>query len=300
MNEDLLRQLSQGRRALWTARIYAWIMLFLVVLLGFAVLFQLIGVKVIYAFIPATIYVEAIVVLRLLLKTKVIDRVECKHVELDGSLKTAYEYRNKRNIIVDDLVSSVTDKLKVVGYSTFIDVEDLTYRVIMTVILSFIFLTVTVVTYQDLVLEINLAESALSKTRDEIRDQGERLFGGGIWESSENYSSAEEENELGAGAGGLQPGQASGPITGRGGGVGGEEDLDIYGEPGSANMWGQEISIEFHPEYGGDVDVDEAASGLGAFDYSMPEVSGAQEYKDYPVEQEELVRKYFEKLLEGE
>jgi hypothetical protein len=294
-----MEQLSQAKRVYWVTRVYGWVILYLAALLGFIIVFQIIGVKTYYALIPATLYIELLIIIKLLYKPKIIDRLEFREKSFDGSLKTAYEYRDKRNLIVDDLLVDVSRKLDSVGYSAMVDSEDLTYRTLTTVILTFIFLTITVVTYQDLILSMNLKDTVFAKAGSELRARGERLFGGGIWESSEEYSNPEEENELGASAGGRQPGFSEGPIPGGGSGVGGEAELDIYGEPGSANLWGQDLSMELHPEYGGDVDVSEEARNLGRTNYVLPELSGAGEYKDYPVEQEELVRKYFEKLLEG-
>ncbi len=299
MTRELSEQLGEAKKVYWMTRIYGWLILYLAAIIGFVILFQLLGVKTVYALIPATLYIEMLVISKLLFKPKIIDRLEHEEKRLDGSLKTAFEYRNRRNIIVDDLIASVSRKLDSIGYSTLVDSEDLTYRTLTTVILAFIFLTVTVVSYQDLIMDLNLKDSALSKAGQELRAQGERLFGGGIWESSEEYSNPEEENQLGASAGGRQPGFSEGPIPGGGSGVGGDAESNIYGEPGSASLWGQDLSMELHPEYGGDVDVSEEVKKLDRTAYVLPELEAASEYKDYPVEQEELVRKYFEKLLEG-
>ncbi|MFH1835330.1 MAG: hypothetical protein ABH851_03975 [Methanobacteriota archaeon] len=297
--KNLLRQLGEAKGVYWLTRIYGWLILYLAALLGFTILFHLIGVKTVYALIPSTLYIEFLVILQLLFKPNIVERIEQVEADFDGSLRTAYENREKKNVIVDDLLHSAESKLKMVGYSRLMDVEELTYRTLSTVILAFIFITLIVVSYQDLVLDLKIRETALTRAGKAIRENGERLFGGGIWESSEDYSAPEEEDELGASTGGLQPGFSEGPIEGKGGGVGGEANLDIYGEPGSANLWGQELDMELHPEFGGDVDVNEEAKTLGQIAYALPDVEGSEEYKDYPVEQEELVRKYFEKLLEG-
>lgn len=299
MTGKLGKQLGEAKRTYWFTRIYGWIILYLAAILGFTLLLQLIGVKTWYAIIPATLYIELLVIIKLLFKPKIIRQLEHRNPSLEGSLLTAYENRDKRNVIVDDLLTSVSGKLDKVGYSTFLDTEDLTYRTLTTIILAFIFLTVTVVGYQDLILDMDLKESVFAKAGREIRRQGERLFGGGIWESSEDYATEEEENQLGASAGGREPGFSEGPISGDGFGVGGDAELEIYGEPGSANLWGQDVSMELHPEYGGDIDVSEKVKELAPEQYILPDVESGQDYKDYPVEQEELVRTYFEKLLEG-
>ncbi|MFH1788168.1 MAG: hypothetical protein ABH834_02160 [Candidatus Altiarchaeota archaeon] len=299
MKEKLQRQLGQAKRTYWFTRIYGWMILYLAAIIGFTLLFQLIGVKTWYAIIPATLYIELLVIIKLLFKPKIIDQLEHRNPSLDGSLLTAYENQGRSNIIVDDLMVSVSGKLDGVGYSTFVDMEDLTYRTLTTIILAFIFLTVTVVSYQDMILNMDWRQTALAKAGREIRMQGERLFGGGIWESSEDYGTEEEEDQLGASAGGREPGFSEGPISGDGTGVGGDAELDIYGEPGSANLWGQDVSMEMHPEYGGDIDVSEGVKEFAPEQYVMPDVESGQDYKDYPVEQEELVRTYFEKLLEG-
>lgn len=299
MKESLLSQLRQAKLVYWLTRAYGWMILLLASTIACVIVFQLMGVKPWYALIPATLYIEFLIIIKLLFKPKIIEQLESRNPGLDGSLKTAFEYREGENIIVDDLLSTVSKKMDGIGYSSIMDSEDLTYRTLTTVILVFIFLTVTVVTYQDLILGLDFRESALAKGSRIIRERGEKLFGGGIWESSEDYATEEEENELGAKSGGREPGFSEGPIAGDGSGVGGEADLDIYGEPGSANLWGQEVSMELHPEYGGDVEVDEEARDLGRSNYVLPEVEGSSDYKDYPVEQEELVRTYFEKLLEG-
>ncbi|MCG2782806.1 MAG: hypothetical protein L6243_04380, partial [Candidatus Altiarchaeales archaeon] len=120
----------------------------------------------------------------------------------------------------------------------------------------------------------------------------------GAWASS-NYSNEEEQERLGGKAGGQQPGINEGPTPGQGGGTGYTGEQDIFGDPSSAKIGGENVNIEIHPEYGGEIEIkDVGEDSLESDEFSLSSVQGSKAPEEEPLKYEQIIKNYFEKLIE--
>ena len=102
-------------------------------------------------------------------------------------------------------------------------------------------------------------------------------------------------------SGGSVPGFNEGPLEGSGGGAGEEDNKDIYGAPSSARLEGRDVKMEVHPEYGGEVEIRDVEEQAASKSFKMPEeIQSAGTPEQEPVEYEEIIKKYFEKLSQEE
>jgi hypothetical protein len=127
------------------------------------------------------------------------------------------------------------------------------------------------------------------------------MGGGKEWERG-NHSNKKEAEKIGGAYGGKAPGFSEGPLAGTGGGTGENDNQNLYGAPTSARIEGQNVKMEVHPEYGGEVDIEDTRKPSDTRPFNPLESvdSAASDRSQDPVEYEEVIRSYFEKLsLEG-
>ena len=243
-------------------------------LVAFLILFIL-GVWVYLAFIPACLIV---VVLYLLGRRYLnpIKEMERGNPVLEERLRTAYDNREKDNIITRGLVREVSYDLNDVSGDAFINMKRVNTYVAVSIIVVFILLFLLFAGFGGLGLG--------------------GLFGAG-----------------GGGRGGTQ-----GEGSGTGGGGGGMADVgdmessqetsigqgppeNIYGDQSIAQIEGQDMELEMHPEYGeyGDFDMRGDEGGADEIRKGFVQATAAESYtENIPVELESVVRKYFERLAE--
>ncbi|MFH1056087.1 MAG: hypothetical protein V1744_08350 [Candidatus Altiarchaeota archaeon] len=233
------------------------------------------------------------------------ERLKGQYENLDERLQTALEYQGTHNVIVEDLNADVIKRMDEVETSSFVDMKVLSKRIYVLAVLSFLFLTVTVLNLRsvafnslDYILDSTNAKGGLSKVVSDAGTEFEVLTGR-RWEAS-NYSNQKEEEKLGAKSGGDRPGFSEGPTPGKGGGAGTVSGKDIYGEASSASIEGRDVDFRLHPEYGGSIDIKEVGGRARDRNFQMDEVSSAQECVECIVapENEDVVRRYFEKIGE--
>lgn len=296
MKDPVIARLDELRRFAAELNLFLTILNSLIVFLVFAIVLRLVGVFSIFAVTPAFIYMTVSLILHLR-KINVIKSVVSNYPTLDERLQTAYENRNNRNIIVDSLIKEVARYMDEVRYSSFVSMQQLTSRVIISNLLIFVFLSLNY---------INIDELSFLRIPNDVLDRIEDLTGLDIY-SGNNFAPGEDntfatknkvkEDIVGGNIGGQLPGVNSGPIPGFGGGTGEEGNPNIYGDPSAASIEGKNIDMQLHPEYGGEIEiknVNQKKKSIESFEEIESKAAAAAEQD--PVEYRELIKKYFESL----
>ncbi|MFH0863392.1 MAG: hypothetical protein V1875_10255, partial [Candidatus Altiarchaeota archaeon] len=276
---------------------------FIVAFMFSALACEMAGVNLAMALLPAVFY-AAVQLGRQCVNSSVVKAFQGREDNLDQRLQTAMEYQGTKNIIVEDLMSDVTKRMDAVETSTFLNSKELSRRIMTIVVLSFILLTVTVLNLRSVAFDSLNYLMDTANLRDGVKDlagmagTGFEVVTGDRWEAS-NFSTDKSQDKLGAKPGGTNPGVSQGPVPGKGSGTGDTAKKNIYGDAKSANIAGQDVDFKLHPEYGGDIEIRETGTQKQVRAPSTEEVLSVDECQDCTVgpEHEEMVRKYFEKIL---
>lgn len=225
-----------------------------------------------------------------------------KYPGLYERLQTAYDNRRESNILVERQISDVSRGMDDMRSSAFISGRSVFLRVSVTVVLLFVLLSIHLVSIQQAGVHFR---TDLERALEGIYGGGEGdggsetmgMGGGKEWERG-NHSNKKETEKIGGAYGGKAPGFSEGPLAGTGGGTGENENQNLYGAPTSARIEGQNVKMEVHPEYGGEVDIEDTRkpSDTRPFDALESVDSAASDRSQDPVEYEEVIRAYFEKL----
>jgi hypothetical protein len=298
--DELVKKLREATAVYVGMRAYKLLLDLAISFLIASIFLQIIGFSMVYSMIPAGLYV-LIQLLREFRKVNVIKQIEGRYDSLNESLETAYEYRGAENIIVDSLLDDVAKNMDHVESSTFFKPREVTIRVFTAITLVFIMLAITVLDLRGALLDFMVDNTGVGgKLKDGFSQAGDRFetLMGDRWEQS-NYSTDKEKDKLGAESGGERPGISQGPIPGRGGGVGQDSGQDIYGKASSANIEGENIEFSLHPEYGGEIEIRETGGRVTQKSFELTRVESAETCDECVIgpEHEEVVRKYFEKIL---
>ncbi|MFH1722056.1 MAG: hypothetical protein ABH950_05565 [Candidatus Altiarchaeota archaeon] len=304
--DDVLAKIREVRNLVYFILLYTASLDFIFSFLVFAIILDLFGVKFLYALVPALFY--TVYALRENLKENdVIRDIEANFHGLNERLKTAYDNQGQDNVILRGLRRDVIVRMQSIESNPFINLGSQVKRVFSIVILSFIFLSIGTIEFREMPLwdflgenpVLNEARDAVNSIRGGIEDQlgldEDRSYKGG------NYSDPTQEETLGAEAGGRKPGISYGPIPGTGGGAGDDINENIFGEASSASLQGQNIDFKLHPEYGGEIEVNEEEQENKPFqEFVLPYIESLEECQECIVgpEHEEIVRRYFEKIAE--
>lgn len=291
-------RLGGARKTILALRFFGLVLESFIIYVLSALAFTLLEKDIVYALIPAGVYFLARSII-ILAGTKTLKEVVGKYPSLDERLQTAYDNRNESNLIIDRLLADVSKRLDRMRASSFLESKAVTLKVSMVLFLLFALLTVNLFHIKK--MGIDLGDDLLKKVGDipgalnggdETMDSG----AGREWERG-NHSAKDENEKLGGAQGGVVPGYNEGPLPGSGGGSGQEGNDNIYGAPSSAMVDGDDISLEVHPEYGGEVEIRDVENGGANRPFTMPEdIASAGTPQQEPVEYEEVIRKYFEKL----
>ncbi|MFC2154536.1 hypothetical protein ACFLRC_03525 [Candidatus Altiarchaeota archaeon] len=304
--DDVLKKVGEVRNLLIGYVLYDAVLDFMLAFLVSAIVLSLIGLGMLYSVIPALIYSLA-KIYKNLRESDVLSQVEENYRSLKERLKTAYDNRGRDNIILTMLRKDVSLHMSRINADSFMEAGIMVKKVFGVIFLSFVLLSVSVVQFKGApVLELLGQNPVLNDAKDKIDSyMGINDLGvddeGRVWQGS-NYSNPQEEETLGAEAGGKKPGIAYGPLPGRGGGAGDDVNDEIFGEASSASLEGQDIDLRLHPEYGGDIEVNEEESRRAPIeDFVLPDVESLEECRECITakEHEEIVRRYFEKIAEG-
>jgi len=292
----------EAKAVFWGIRLYKTILDFIFGFMLSALIFQVAGFELLYAIFPALLF-AALKIIREYRRSNIVRQLEGKYDGLDERLQTAIEYKGMRNPIVEDLVADVTQRMDNVEASAFLSSDTLAKRVYALAILSFLLLTVTVLNLRAVAfrsLDFILDSTNMQKTVDDLAGKAGTGFDtlmGNRWEQS-NWTD-ENKEKLGAESGGERPGVSEGPVPGTGGGVGSDAASEIYGEASSASIEGRDVDFRLHPEYGGDIEIRETGGMVREDAFRLEDVQSAEECEECVVgpENEEMVRRYFEKIL---
>ncbi len=221
--------------------------------------------------------------------------------EMDEKLKTAYDNKGGSNLIVNKLINEVSNEVDALEVSRFLNTKKISLKIFAVIACTFLFMLLSTFNFSIYALGINplnlLSGINPQFSQGTITSQGQS--NPNDWEES-NYSNKEEQERLGGEGGGQVPGFSKGPIPGTGGGAGSEEGSDIFGEKSSAKISGQDVKMQIHPEYGGEIDIKEEKMQKFSQDVSITDAKGSELPNDEPLEYEEIIRRYFEKLLSEE
>lgn len=259
----------------------------------------------VYALVPVAVYmlVRLFTAVR---ERRTIEKVSGKYPSLDCRLQTAYEYRNKPNLIAERLVDDVSGRMDKVRSSSFVSGKEISLRVFMIIFLLFVFLSASFIDIKGAGLRLREDLMKQLEEMDLPLDGGgegqDRFSLGGSNSERSNYSNKDDENKIGGISGGNVPGFNEGPLPGAGGGAGESGNEDIYGAPTSVRIEGRNIEMEVHPEYGGQIELPEPDDfdRVDAESTVFQDIESARTPDQEPVEYEEVIRKYFEKLTEEE
>jgi len=302
--ETLNKKIGEVAFYSWSFFLYYILLDFLVAFLLGALIAQFIGISLVLPVIFAVVFAF----FRLIQKRKAVDiisKLAGKYENLDERLETAIEYKGTRNVIVEDLLGDVSKRMDMVETSTFLDYPLMRKRVVTLVVLCFLLLAVSVLNLRTAAFNaldfainsVNMGDTLNKVMNGETGTVFDTLTGN-RWEES-NWSNDKDKNKVGAQSGGNRPGISEGPLPGSGSGTGGEGPKDIYGTASSASIQGKDVDFKLHPEYGGDIEIHETGGTPQANKFNLEDVSSVEECVDCVVgpEHEEMVRRYFEKIL---
>ena len=219
-------------------------------------LLSIVNLYPILALIPAAVYFA----LRLYSRSKMDKRkiVESKYEPLKEKLRTAADNIKEDNPVINELEEEVVHDLKNVGLSSFIQTKEISYKLFVTIALSFVIVLIT--TMNLYIIDLNqFLSTTLPEYLKGIPKLADSSLLGEINESNDIYGNSQLA-------------------------VLGNEQIDIKISPVnyevSVREEGDVEQKQFNEIFPSDVDVEQAS----AFEENIPE------------EQQELVKKYFDKL----
>ncbi|MDD5111044.1 MAG: hypothetical protein PHG85_00695 [Candidatus Altiarchaeota archaeon] len=304
MKTEFVKKIAEAGRTMLAIQFFGILLDALVLFLAVGVLMTILGINIAYALIPAAAYLvfESAAAL---MKSNILGTIEKKHKKLDERLSTAHDNQdNPGNIIVESLIKDVTGELDVMESSEFFESRKVSSRVMTSMALIFLILIITVIDFRGMAggaLDLN---SLMRGVGDALRERGieyERLTGGeDRWENS-NLTTEKEDEKMGADPGGDRPGALAGPIPGTAGGVGSDESTDIFGKPSNAAIEGENVDLDLHPDYGGEIEIkdDDGSREQMAVEAGAERAQTSESCDECAVGpgNEELVKRYFEKIL---
>ncbi len=299
MKNEIVTKLTEVDKAISNIMVFILLINSVILFLLFATVFTLFGIDLRLVVIIPLFYLPVALIWKKM-RTDTINLVTQEYPTLDERLQTAYDNKDRDNFIMRRLNNDVSRRMDDVCCSSFTNVKKLTSRTIFAVILAFVFLSINFINLSQILPfgdeflgELNTVGEALGINIG-LSSPSEP----GAWESS-NYSNEEEQERLGGRAGGQQPGINEGPVPGQGGGTGYTGEQDIFGNPSSAKIEGENVNIEIHPEYGGEIEIkDVGDDSLESDEFSLSGVQGSRAPEEEPLKYEQIIKNYFEKLIE--
>ncbi|MBI4149957.1 hypothetical protein HY488_00980 [Candidatus Woesearchaeota archaeon] len=243
------------------------ILLFLIVYLLLA-LFELYPL---FAIIPAAIY--TVFIMWRESKINTLKLVEKYYPNLHEKLRTAADYANVDDIMVNELHTEVLQDVRNVAASTFISRRKILAKVVCCIIISFVILSIT---HFDI-----SAVDYKAKLQDKINDIKNQI----LLKDDANV---------------LRLGNQSAAV---GSGVGGGVNRDIFGKKHLATLGDEELQVELKPstlEFKvGKVEEAEKKEFEETFPSEVFLTSSASYEENIPKDQQEIVKNYFKKVSES-
>ncbi len=299
MKNEAITKLADIDKAISKIMIFSQLINSVIVFLVFAIILTLIGIDLRFVIVIILFYLPLALIWKKT-RTDTINMVTNLYPALDERLQTVYDNREGDNLILRRLNNDVSRRMDEVCYSSFTNIKRLTFRTFLAILLAFVFLSINIISLRELAPlgsdflgGINTVGESLG-----IRTEKPLPSEPGAWESG-NYSNEKEKKRIGGETGGMQPGINEGPIPGRGGGTGYTVEQKIFGEPSSARIEGENVNIEIHPEYGGGIEIKDVGENSPESDeFSLSSVRGSNAPGKEPLKYEQIIKNYFEKLIE--
>jgi len=293
-------RLSETRRAIILLQFFKLLLDSLVVFAFLYIPYIFFDFNINFLVIPTAVFF-IIKLIKIMTDSHISEKIVKKYPSLDERLQTAFDNQLKPNLITDKLIAYVASEMSSISYSAFFGAGRITLSVISVTIL--LFAAPTVIKYKEAV--VSLPKTISNQFNDYFfpgNDNGGgsdtmSMGGGKEWERG-NHSNKKETEKIGGAYGGKAPGFSEGPLAGTGGGTGETDNQNLYGAPTSARIEGQNVKMEVHPEYGGEVDIEDTRkpSDTRSFNPLESVDSAASDRSQDPVEYEEVIRSYFKKL----
>ncbi len=254
----------------------------------------------VYAVIP-TVAFFIVKFIMIITDKHVLEKVVKKYPSLDERLQTAFDNQAKPNLITDKLIAYVANDMTSISYSAFLGAGRIALSVV--AVTALLLTAPAVVKYKDAVFSLS---NGISNQFNDYFFPGNgdgsgsdtmSMGGGKDWNQS-SYGNKQETQKVGGGPGGMAPGYSEGPLAGMGGGTGENDNQNIYGAPTSARIEGENVKMEVHPEYGGEVSIEDTTQPPSDIRGQVPgEIeSASSDTSQDPVEYEEVIKNYFDRL----
>ncbi len=300
MKDLITPRIRDTRFEIVKLRLFMAILESVIIFVFCAILLSLAQMSVALGILPAFAYLM-LKLARIIRDRRVINTIVLKYPALDERLQTAYDNRKESNILVERLIMDVSKKLDDLHSSAFMNGKGLFLRVFVIILLLFSLISINLVSIQQAGIHFrSYLENAVNgfSNSDDGGGSGTMSMGGGKDWNQSSYGNKKETQKVGGGPGGKAPGYSEGPLAGKGGGMGDNENQNLYGAPTSARIEGQNVKMEVHPEYGGEVDIQDTRKDSDARAYKVPEAidSAASDPGQDPVAYEEVIKNYFDRL----
>ncbi len=316
MKSSLKRKLKAVRKEIKKMQVLEVLIDAIIVFLAFAIPLTFFNLSVFFALIPFIIYLGyRILVVGIESEHSLVENIAAGNPSLKEQIETAYDNRKYmgRNIVLTSLNYDVSRNMDKTGVSSLLDTRKLVNRTVAAVFMAFLLLTINFIGFDFGDLEINFGPDRMNNILNDLSntlgfDLSDELgFGGDKREyvADDRYRVEEEIPELGGSSGGILPGFEEGEIPDAGTGAGASGDEDIFGDPTSAKIEGDNVDMKLPPEYGGNIEIRDVNEGSGTLPWegnieggagSGMETEAAIEYAN--IGYREMVKKYFQSIQE--
>jgi len=175
---EFVDKVKEIRSAILRLRIFETLLDAVVLFLFFSLIFLLLRVKVTYALIPSFIYI----LFRAVKSRDSFQMVEERYPNFREGLRAAYDNREKDNIVIRDLSDKISREMDSVRYSSFLNSKKAAGKILLSIFLAFIILSIT---FKFDVLLVKKPVSAVEEAQ-----VGEALGAGGLGESKQDIFGA--------------------------------------------------------------------------------------------------------------
>ena len=265
---DVAQALKEVKRNLTVIFLFDSLINSIMVFLVFAILLSLFGLTFVYALIISAVYFFYSI--REKLSTNKIRLVEKKYGNINEKLRTAAEFRNSKNRVVQELHWETLEELKKVEQSSFISQKKIYTKSIVIILLSFLVFLLSPFNLSTLDVDLNVFDRQTEQQAGVAVEggQGQSL----IRFSEEDGASVEKASE------------------------------EIYGTATVAKLGDEEIRIKIRPA-GTELSIQEVhAPDLPDFSGSYPKeisaVAAASYEESIGREDLEMVKRYFNNLAD--
>lgn len=265
---DVTQALKEVKRNLTVIFLFDSLINSIIVFLVFTILLSLFGLTFVYSLIISAVYF--FYSLREKLSTNKIRLVEKKYGNINEKLRTAAEFRNSANRVVQELHWETLEELKKVEQSSFINEKKIYTKSIVIILLSFLVFLISPLNLSILNIGLNVFDA-------QTEQQVENAVGGEQGRSLIRFST---ESEAGVE----------------------KASEEIYGTATVAKLGDEEIRIKIRPA-GTELSIQEVqAPDLPDFSGSYPKevsaVAAASYEESIGREDLEMVKRYFNNLAD--